>query len=75
MEDKAAWEVWLHKVWNMDWPEYYASRNESSTTEAAPPQEKLKETVRESAQMLMNFCPDSGGEQDGTVQTDGNDSG
>jgi hypothetical protein len=76
MEDKTTWEAWLHKVWDMDWPEFYASRNDkSSTTEAAPPQEKLKETVRDSAQMLMNFCPDGGGEQDGTVQIDGNDSG
>lgn len=76
MEDKAQWEAWLHKVWDMDWPEYYASRNDkSSTTDAAPTQEKLKETVRESAQMLMNFCPDGGGEQDGTVQIIGNDSG
>lgn len=76
MEEQCEWEVWLHRVWNMDWPEYHASRNDmSSTTEAAPTHEKLEKTVSESAQMLMNFCPDSGGEQDGTVQTDGNDSG
>lgn len=76
MKDKITWEAWLHKVWDMDWPEYYASRNDkSSTTEAAPTHEKLEQTVRGSAQMLMNFCPDGGGEQDGTVQTDGNDSG
>lgn len=76
-EDEALWDVWLHKVWdNTAWPEFYASRHDkSSTTEAAPPKEKLKDTVRESAQMLMNFCPDGGGEQGGTVQTDGNDSG
>ena len=75
MEDKVTWEAWLHKVWDQDWPEYYASRHDkSSTTEAAPPKEKLKETVRASAQMLMNFCPDGGGEQDGTVPTDGKDS-
>jgi hypothetical protein len=76
LEEKTLWEYWLHKVWNMDWPDYYASRNDkSSTTEAAPPEEELKDTVSFSAQMLMGFCPDSGGEQDGTVQTDGNDSG
>ena len=73
-EDEMTWEYWLHRVWGMDWKDYYASRNDkSSTTEAAPPQEELKETVNYSAQMLMGFCPDSGGEQDGTVQTDGND--
>ena len=76
MEDKALWEAWLHRIWDMDWPEYYESRRDkSSTTKAAPPKENLKDTVRASAQMLMNFCPDGGGEQGGTVQTDGNDSG
>ena len=77
MEDKSMWEVWLHKVWdNTDWPEFYASRHDkSSTTNAAPPKEILTETVRASAQMLMNFCPDGGGEQGETVRTDGNDRG
>lgn len=75
-EDEMTWEYWLHRVYGMDWNEYYASRNDmSSTTEAAPTHEKLEKTVRESAQMLMTFCPDGGGEQVGTVQIDGNDSG
>lgn len=76
MEEKTLWEVWLHKVYDMNWNEFRESLNDkSSTTDAAPTHEKLTETVRASAQMLMNFCPDGGGEQDGTVQTDGNDSG
>lgn len=76
MEEKTIWEVWLHKVFDMNWHEFRESLNDkSSTTEAAPTQEKLQETVRTSAQMLMSFCPDGGGEQDGTVQIDGNDSG
>lgn len=76
MEERAEWEAWLHKVWDMDWPEYLASRKDkSSTTNAAPTHEELKKTVSDSAQMLMNFCPNGGGEQDGTVQIDGNDSG
>lgn len=76
MEDKTAWEVWLHRVFDMSWHEFRESLNDkSSTTKAAPTHERLTETVRTSAQMLMNFCPDGGGEQDGTVQTIGNDSG
>lgn len=76
MEEKTAWEVWLHKIWNMEWADFRASLNDmSSTTDAAPTHKKLEQTVSYSAQMLMNFCPDGGGEQDGTVQIDGNDSG
>ena len=76
MEDKSLWEAWLHKIWDMEWSDYYASRNKkSSTTNAAPPKEKLTETVRTSEQILMNFCPYGGGEQGGTVPTDGKDSG
>lgn len=76
MEEQTAWEVWLHKVYEQSWPDFRASLNDSNSTDAAPTQEELEKTVRESAQLLMNFCPDGGGgEQDGTVQTDGNDSG
>lgn len=76
MEEQTAWEVWLHRVFEQSWSEFRASLNDkSSTNDAAPTHEKLTETVRTSAQMLKNFCPVSGGEQDGTVQTDGNDSG
>ena len=76
MEEETAWEVWLHKVFHMEWAEFRASLNDkSSTNNAAPTHEKLEQTVRDSAKMLMNFCPDGGGEQDGTVQIDGNDSG
>ena len=75
MEEQTAWEVWLHKIFHMEWAEFRASLNDKSSTNAAPTHEELKDTVRDSAQMLMNFCPDGGGEQDGTVQIDGNDSG
>ena len=76
MEEETAWEVWLHKVFEQSWTDFRASLNDMNSTNAAPTQEELMETVRESAQLLKNFCPDGGGdEQNGTVQIDGNDSG
>jgi len=76
VKEESAWEVWLHKVFNQDWPEYLASLNDTSSTNAAPTHEELQKTVSESAQLLKNFCPYGGGEeQDGTVQAIGNDSG
>ena len=75
MEEQAAWEVWLHKEFVQSWKDFRAQNDKSSTTNAAPTQEELKKTVSESAKLLMNFCPDGGGGQDGTVQIDGNNSG
>lgn len=73
--EKTRWEYWLHKDFVRSWPDYLAALNDNSSTNAAPTQDELKQTVSESAAMLMNFRPDSGGEQDGTVQTIGDDSG
>ena len=76
MEEETAWEFWLHKVFEQSWADFRASLNDTSSTNAAPTHEELMKTVSESAQLLKNFCPDGGGEeQHGTVQTDGNDSG
>lgn len=75
LEEKTAWEVWLHKIFHQDWQDFRASLNDTNSTNAAPTHEDLKKTVSESAQMLMNFRPDGGGGQDEAVRTDGNDSG
>lgn len=76
MEEDCAWEVWLHKVFDStSYKEYRESLNDTSSTNAAPTHEKLKQTVSDSAEMLKNFCPYGGGEQVGTVQTTGDDSG
>ena len=75
MEEKAEWEVWLHKVWNMDWPEFHSTRNENSTNNAAPTHEQTADIVKQSMSIMGRFMPVSGGGQNGTVQTDGNDSG
>ena len=49
VKEESAWEVWLHKVFNQDWPEYLASLNDTSSTNAAPTHEELQKTVSESA--------------------------
>jgi hypothetical protein len=75
LEEETAWEVWLHKVFEQSWQDFRASLNDDSTN-AAPTQEDLKRTASESANLLANFRPpDGGGEQGGTVQTVGDDSG
>lgn len=77
MEEETTWEVWLHKCFEQSWSEFCASLNDTNSTNAAPTHEELKKTVSESANLLANFCPYGGGgdEQNGTVQTDGNNSG
>lgn len=75
LEEKTAWEVWLHKEFTRSWHDFRTQNDKSSTTDAAPSQEELTKTVSESAKLLMNFCPDGGGGQDGTVQIDGDNSG
>ena len=72
MVEKAEWEVWLHKVWNMDWPEFHKTRNENSTN--AAPTQKPEDIVKQSMSIMGSFMSMRGGGQNGTVQTNGDDS-
>lgn len=75
IEEKQAWEYWLHKVWEGSYADFRATTlNDTNSTNAAPTHEELEKTVSESAQLLADFCPYGGGEQYGTVQAIGNDS-
>ena len=75
MEEKTAWEVWLHKVWQQDWQDFRASLNDkNSTTNAAPTHEQTADIVKQSMSIMGSFMSMRGGGQDGTVQTDGDDS-
>lgn len=73
-EHKAAWEFWLHKVFDKSWAEFRESLN--PTTEkienAAPTQTEMKETIQASMQMLAGFSLRGG--VDGTIQDTGNNS-
>ena len=73
MVEKAEWEVWLHKVWNMDWPEFHKTRNDKNSTNAAPTQ-KPEDIVKQSMSIMGSFMSMRGGGQNGTVQTNGDDS-
>ena len=75
IEDKQMWEIWLHKVFEGSYAQFRESALNDMNSNAAPTHEDLKRIARESADMLMNFCPDGGGEQHGTVQAVGDDSG
>lgn len=75
MEEKADWEVWLHKVWNQDWLDFHASRNDANSNNAAPTHEQTADIVKQSMSIMGGFLSVRGGGQNGTVQTDGNDSG
>ncbi len=56
-EDHAAWDVWLHKVFDMDFPEFLSRLNNKKAQEELPSQEALEETVKESMGIISNFCP------------------
>ncbi len=56
MIDQARWEVWLHKIFDMEFSEYL-SRLDSVTTEEIPKDEVLEATVRDSMGIINGFCP------------------
>lgn len=54
LEDHTLWELWLHRVINQDWNEYY-NQVKSQRTERVPSTVALETTVKESAEMLSGF--------------------
>ena len=56
-EERAAWDVWLHKVIDMDFPEFLSRLNNKKAQEELPSQDVLEETVKESMGIINNFCP------------------
>lgn len=76
IEDKQMWEIWLHKVMEGSYAQFREQAlNDMNGNNAAPTHEDLKRIASNSANLLKNFCPSSGGGQNGTVQTAGDDSG
>lgn len=55
-EDKAIWEMWLHKVFDQSYADFKSSL--SGNRQAAPTQEDIAETVRDSMGILAGFAPD-----------------
>ena len=55
--DKARWEVWLHKIFDMEFSEYLSKLDGRASTEEIPRDEVLEATVRESWGIINDFCP------------------
>lgn len=56
--DQARWEVWLHKIFDMEFGEYLAKLNNDAPTEDEIPDDSVLEaTVKESWGIINGFCP------------------
>ena len=73
-EEKAVWEIWLHRIFDKSYSEFKSSL--SGNEKAAPTQEDIAGTVRDSKRILSGFVPDERvGGRDGAIQAAGHDSG
>ncbi len=54
LEDVTLWELWLHKVFDQGYKDFY-DQSKTRKTERIPEQFALKTTVKESAEMLNGF--------------------
>ena len=57
MIDQARWDVWLHKIFDMEFSEYLSKLNDGASTEEIPQDEVLAETVKNSMGIINGFCP------------------
>lgn len=57
MIDQARWEVWLHKVFDMEFSEYLSRLNDGASQEEIPSDDVLENTVRDSMGIINGFCP------------------
>lgn len=55
--DQARWEVWLHKIFDMDFSEYLSKLNDRESTDKIPQDEVLAATVKDSMGIINGFCP------------------
>lgn len=55
MLDKARWEFWLHRVFDLSFDEYLAKVE--GTSEEVLPEEVMEATVKESMGIINGFCP------------------
>ncbi len=56
--DQARWDVWLHKIFDMEFGEYLNRLNNGAPTdEEIPDESELEATVKESWGIINGFCP------------------
>ena len=72
-QEKTAYEVWLHKVYDKSFSDFMQEIN--GTHKAAPTQEDIADTIQGSRELLNSFRPLSGGAQNRDISTAGNHSG
>lgn len=74
-EDKAVWDIWLHRVFDRSFADFRRELT-GENEKAAPTPEETRSIVKDSQSILAGFTPfERVGEQDGTVQAAGHDSG
>lgn len=74
-EDKAEWDVWLHRIFDKSFAEFRKSLQGNNKT-AAPTPEEIKSIAMDSRNILAGFAPYEGlVDRNGTVQTAGDDCG
>lgn len=56
MLDKARWEFWLHRIFDMSFDEYLSKLDGTETDEVLP-DEVLEATVKDSMGIINGFCP------------------
>jgi hypothetical protein len=57
MIDQARWDVWLHKIFDMEFSDYLSRLNDGASQKEIPSDEVLKETVKDSMGIINGFCP------------------
>lgn len=57
MLDQARWDVWLHKVFDMEFGEYLSRVDDRTTAQNIPQDVELEATVKDSMGILNGFCP------------------
>lgn len=57
-EDRAIWELWLHKVTDMEFKDFVAAAKQHNTSSSDEPSSRadIEETIKDSWEILDNFC-------------------
>lgn len=55
MENSTAWDIWLHRIFDMDFKDFKAALNGEQAQGEAPSAAELELTVRDSMQILSDF--------------------
>lgn len=57
LDDETRWDLWLHKVFDMEFAEFLRLSEEDRNEPVKVSQEDLETTVRTSMGIINGFCP------------------